>query len=65
MYLHTEKYLDADHRRRSLFQEDHYMNLIGHLFEHRYPLVEGLPYTNKNMLESEPFLKVDKFNKNS
>ncbi|TQD99124.1 hypothetical protein C1H46_015243 [Malus baccata] len=29
----------------------------------RYPLVEGLPYTNKNMLESEPFVKVDKFNK--
>ncbi|KAM1406406.1 hypothetical protein ACFXTH_001082 [Malus domestica] len=31
--------------------------------ELRYPLVEGLPYTNKNMLESEPFVKVDKFNK--
>lgn len=30
--------------------------------ELRYPFVEGLPCTNKNMLESELFVKVDNFN---
>ncbi|KAM1253035.1 hypothetical protein ACFX2J_040972 [Malus domestica] len=31
--------------------------------ELRYTFVEGLPCTNKNMVDSEPFVKVDKFNK--
>lgn len=30
--------------------------------ELRYPFVEGLPCTNKNMLESELYVKVDNFN---